>query len=329
MRVAAGPIADLPVDRCVAVADGRAVVARVGDEVIAFENRCLHQDSPLAGGQVKDGKLTCPLHFWRYRLPSGEHLGREGSLASYPVEVVGGRVYVDVPPDEPVVSFREQMLAHAASWKARREPAATVVVWDMGGVFQRYFTEVLVDIGKGQGWPLERMPLGPTGLADDDAYRRMTRGDMTEPDYLAGIVATLEREGIDLDPVTGPDYGPERRPEVWELIGEIAASPALSQAILTNDATRWMGPDWWTTWEDRHLFDQIVDVATLAVRKPSPEPYQAVLDRLEVEPATCVFVDDMPVNCRGSETVGMQSVWFDVTTPRRSVMRLRERIGLW
>ena len=39
-----------PTIECVAVGDGRAVVVRVGDELRAFENRCLHQDSLLAGG---------------------------------------------------------------------------------------------------------------------------------------------------------------------------------------------------------------------------------------------------------------------------------------
>lgn len=328
MRVSAGPAGDLPDNRCVAVADARAIVARVEGRIVAFENRCLHQDSPLAGGQIKDGKLTCPLHFWRYRIPAGERLGGQGSLPSYPVDVIDGQVFVELPEQDPVLSFREQMLRHAAEWNAQQRPTATTVVWDMGGVFQRYFTEVLVDIGKGRGWPLERMPLGPTGIADDDDYRRMARGELTEPDYLAGIYATLEREGIDLNPVTDPDYSAERREEVWELIEEIARRPGHTQAILTNDATRWMGEEWWTTWEDRHYFDHIVDVAVLGARKPAPETYRAVLERLGADPSTCVFVDDMPVNCRGAETVGMQSVWFDIATPRRSVARLRERIGL-
>ena len=48
MRVPVGPVADVPDDECVAVGDGQAVVVRVGDELRAFENRCLHQESPLA-----------------------------------------------------------------------------------------------------------------------------------------------------------------------------------------------------------------------------------------------------------------------------------------
>jgi HAD superfamily hydrolase (TIGR01509 family) len=328
MLVAVGPLADIPLDRCLAVGDGRAVVARVGEEVVAFENRCLHQDSPLAGGQIRQGTLTCPLHFWRYRLPSGVHVGGEGRLTAYPVTVVDGVVHVEVP-EATNLSFRERMLAHAAAWDRDAAPRSPVevVVWDMGGVFHRYFTEVLVDIGKERGWPLERMPLGPTGIADDPDYRRMMRGEISEPEYLEGIRRLLAAEGIGLDPVADPDYQREARPEVWELIAAIAES-GRRQAILTNDASRWMGERWWETWPQRHLFDAIVDVATLAERKPAPGPYRAVLGRLGDPPERCLFVDDMPVNCRGAERVGMQSLWFDITASEASVRRLRQRMGV-
>lgn len=327
MRVSAGRVDEVPADRCVAVGAGKAIVARVGDEVVAFENRCLHQDSPLAGGRIRHGRLTCPLHFWRYRLPQGEHLGGEGPLTSYPVEILDGEVFVEVPDPEPELSVREMMLRHAREWRRGDEPEIKVIVWDMGGIFQRYFTEVMVDLGKDQGWPLERIPLGPTGMVDDEAYRRMCQGEMTEPEYLQGILDLLAAESIDFDPINDPDYSRERRPEVWKLIEE-ASSRSLTQAILTNDASRWMGDNWWETWPDRRYFQAIVDVATLDARKPEPEPFLAVLDRVGNPPGECIFVDDMPVNCRGAEDVGMHSLWFDVTAPAASMARLRERIGI-
>ncbi len=116
MKVAIGPVSDLPVDRCVAVDAGRAIVARVGDRVMAFENRCLHQESPLAGGRIERGKLTCPLHFWRYDAATGRHLGGSGTLPSYPVQIVDGEVFVDLPDPEPKLSMREMLLRHAKEW---------------------------------------------------------------------------------------------------------------------------------------------------------------------------------------------------------------------
>ena len=120
MWVDAGEVGDIPSDRCVAVADGAAIAVRVGDEVVAFENRCLHQQSPLAGARVFGDQFGCPLHFWRYELPTGRHTGNRGTLPSYAVEVVDGRVLVDLPEPEPPMSMRERLLRHAREWNRDR-----------------------------------------------------------------------------------------------------------------------------------------------------------------------------------------------------------------
>jgi nitrite reductase/ring-hydroxylating ferredoxin subunit len=117
MKVKVGTVGAVPHTRCIAIEGGGAVVARVGGRIVAFENRCLHQDSPLAGGIVKEGVLTCPLHFWRYRLPEGRHVGGEGDLESYPVEVIDGVVWVEVPDPPPPLSMREMLLRHAREWE--------------------------------------------------------------------------------------------------------------------------------------------------------------------------------------------------------------------
>ena len=115
--VNAGDLGDLPTDVGVAIADGRAVVIRVGDEVFAYRNECLHQASPLAGGLVKDGVLTCPLHFWRYEATTGAKCGEpEFRLDSYPVRLESGTVLVELPEPDPVRSMREVMLDHAREW---------------------------------------------------------------------------------------------------------------------------------------------------------------------------------------------------------------------
>jgi len=202
------------------------------------------------------------------------------------------------------------------------------VIWDMGGIFQRFFTEVIVDEGRRRGWPLDRLPMGPTGVIDDPAYRRLGAGELNEGAYLQLTFDRLHGAGITFDLFGEPDWHAERRPEVWSLIRDLAASPEHRQAILTNDATRWLGPRWWTTWDERHLFDVIVDVSVLGVRKPAAEPFHHVLRKLEAPAGACVFVDDMPVNCEAAAQVGLQPHWFDITRPVGTITRLRARIGL-
>lgn len=116
MRLPAGSVDAIPDDECVAVGDGRAVVVRVGERVCAYRNRCVHQDSPLAGGWVRDGVLSCPLHFWRYRVDDGTHIGSSERLESFPVEIEDGEAFVVVPDDPPPRSLREQLLDRARTY---------------------------------------------------------------------------------------------------------------------------------------------------------------------------------------------------------------------
>jgi FMN phosphatase YigB (HAD superfamily) len=201
------------------------------------------------------------------------------------------------------------------------------VVWDMGGVMYPFFTEVLVDYGNDQGWPLERLVAGPTGPAFDADYAAMDRGEINEPEYVRRLVAALERESITLDPYTDIDLTKIKRTATWTLIKQIQDA-GVRQMLLTNDASAWLGERWWKNWEYLHLFEAIIDVKTIGVRKPAPEPYLACIKALDLPPDECLFVDDMHVNCSGAEQVGMQSHWFDITNPEDSVSRLRQRLDL-
>lgn len=116
MRVPLGPVASVPDDACVAVADGRAVVLRIGDTVCAYRNQCLHQDSPLAGGIVRNGVLSCPLHFWRYHADTGRLVGTRRDLERYEVEVVDGEAFAELPDPPPPRSLREQLLERARGY---------------------------------------------------------------------------------------------------------------------------------------------------------------------------------------------------------------------
>ncbi|HYV02034.1 MAG TPA: HAD-IA family hydrolase [Actinomycetota bacterium] len=201
------------------------------------------------------------------------------------------------------------------------------VVWDMGGILYRYFTEVMRDRGAERGWPIDRIPLGPTGDVRDADYERMQDGEIDEADYLALVVARLRAAGIDDDPRGTIDWADQERRETWAAIRTIHRA-GHRQAVLTNDASRWLGPNWWETWKPAGWFEAMVDVTTIGERKPAPRPYLAAAEALDADPTECVFVDDMRVNCRGAEAVGMASFWFDVRAPGESVDKLLATLGL-
>lgn len=108
-------VQDVPEGGCTAVGDGRVLLTKVDGVVHAFENRCLHKARALDDGVVRDGVLTCPAHFWRYRIDDGSSPNTGHSLPRYDVRVEDGVVLVDLPP-EPAGSLRDQLLEHARTW---------------------------------------------------------------------------------------------------------------------------------------------------------------------------------------------------------------------
>jgi putative hydrolase of the HAD superfamily len=58
------------------------------------------------------------------------------------------------------------------------------------------------------------------------------------------------------------------------------------------------------------LFETVVDSGFVGVRKPDRRIYEIVLERLQVEPSACVFIDDLAENCAAATAIGMHAVHF-------------------
>ena len=122
--VAVAAIADIPPGAAVTAPAGGAEVAvfNVNGDLLAVEARCLHKGGDLAAGHVSDGVVTCPLHWWRYDLRTGERLGAPDlRLACYPVRLADDHVEVLVPNVRPVPSLRERLLAAGREWESRNQ----------------------------------------------------------------------------------------------------------------------------------------------------------------------------------------------------------------
>ena len=114
----AGPTSSYELDRFrILRLGGRWVgVVRTGKGFFAVHNRCPHQGAEVCAGLLAHGTmlpsrphefvhtseplvLVCPWHRWEFDLESGRTVGGISAkrLALYPVEVLDGEVYVEVP----------------------------------------------------------------------------------------------------------------------------------------------------------------------------------------------------------------------------------------
>ena len=80
------------------VGDQDVAVAKDGEEIFAVENICSHAAVALSEGEVEGCTVECWLHGSRFDLRTGKPTGLPATepVATFPVEVRGTEVYVDV-----------------------------------------------------------------------------------------------------------------------------------------------------------------------------------------------------------------------------------------
>jgi 3-phenylpropionate/trans-cinnamate dioxygenase ferredoxin component len=99
--VRACPLADVPEEGAAGLEIGGCPVAlvRAGGELFALHDVCSHEEVPLSEGEVYDHTVECWLHGSCFDLRTGEPTGPPATtpVATYPVKVDGGDVYVCLP----------------------------------------------------------------------------------------------------------------------------------------------------------------------------------------------------------------------------------------
>jgi nitrite reductase (NADH) small subunit len=62
----------------------------------ATQALCPHRAGPLADGLTDGGTVVCPLHDRMFSLTTGEGIGNDLSILTYPVRIDNERLYVDI-----------------------------------------------------------------------------------------------------------------------------------------------------------------------------------------------------------------------------------------
>lgn len=72
----------------------------IGGQVYAIDDTCTHEQASLSEGTLHGEIVACPRHGARFHVPTGRVLSLPAvrSVATYPVRVEGGAVYVAPAP---------------------------------------------------------------------------------------------------------------------------------------------------------------------------------------------------------------------------------------
>jgi len=204
-----------------------------------------------------------------------------------------------------------------------------LVLWDIGQVVYQSPFERFGELEAHTGMPDGTLPRGPFAAVPDPAYDEVDSGARDEPDYWRDIEALARRSvpGLHIyEALRELGWEGRGRPVVVSLLHDIPSR--YRQAVLTNDATKFLGAGWRDTWEYADCFERIVDSLDIGVRKPDVRAFTTAVELLGAEPARVLFVDDLTVNVEGARAAGLQGFRFETTDPPRSVAELRALLEL-
>jgi len=71
--------------------------------------------------------------------------------------------------------------------------------------------------------------------------------------------------------------------------------------------------------------DALIESSVVGCRKPEERFYRLACDALGVEPAACVFLDDLGINCKPARAMGMTTI--KVTSAAQAIADLETELG--
>jgi putative hydrolase of the HAD superfamily len=152
------------------------------------------------------------------------------------------------------------------------------------------------------------------GLAPEDVIGRFRR-DRSARELLIALEEGRLSEG-EFERQFGAMLGVDGEHLIERLFAGSAPETAMVEAVRRARAagirTGLISNSWGTSRYDRsqlaELFDGVVISGEVGIRKPAPEIYRIGAERVGLEPAECVFVDDLHFNLPPAQELGMATV---------------------
>jgi len=96
-------------------------------------------------------------------------------------------------------------------------------------------------------------------------------------------------------------------PEVVDLVKKLKKNN-YKVAILSNQI---LGEPNYSLKEVKDLFDVVVISFEVGMRKPDDEIYNYIVEKLQVRPDECIFIDNREVNLPPAQNMGMKTILFE------------------
>ncbi len=189
------------------------------------------------------------------------------------------------------------------------------VISDFGGVLTSPLMDSFMAYQAESGVSLEALGQAMLAVARRQGANPLFElevGRLSEAHFLSSLSEELSRQldrHVEMASF-GERYFANLHPneEMIELMRQLRGR-GYKMAICTNNVREWE-PLWRAKLPVDEIFDVVVDSAFVGSRKPEPRIYEITLERLDVAPENALLIDDLEINCRAAEGLGIRSVWF-------------------
>jgi putative hydrolase of the HAD superfamily len=189
------------------------------------------------------------------------------------------------------------------------------VIWDFGGVitsspfdaFNRYEAE--------RGLPRDTIRRINATDPHDNAWALFERAEIDAARFDTLFTAEAAALGHD---IRGEDVlkllSGDIRPRMVAALDAIAAA-GMALGCITNNVPAGKGAGMAGTEAKAEAiaaimarFDHVIESSKAGIRKPDPRIYAMMCEALSVDPARCVYLDDLGINCKPAAAMGMTAI---------------------
>jgi len=193
--------------------------------------------------------------------------------------------------------------------------AIEAVIWDFGGVFTTSPFEAFNRYEAARGLPKDLIRGINATDPHDNAWALFERAEIDAAGFDVKFAAEAEALGFQ---VRGADVLPLLSGEIrLRVVAALQACKARFKVgcITNNMQSAGKGSGMASTVEKAAevarimaQFDAVIESSKVGLRKPDPRIYQMMCELLSVEPASCVYLDDLGINCKPAATLGMTAI---------------------
>ncbi|MEL7108642.1 MAG: HAD-IA family hydrolase [Pseudomonadota bacterium] len=193
-------------------------------------------------------------------------------------------------------------------------PELQAVIWDFGGVITSSPFEAFTRYEDAKGLPKDFVRSVNAVNIQDNAWAKLERSEVNADEF--DVLFRDESRALGHE-VPGKDIlgllSGDVRPAVVEAL-KICKS-RVKVGCITNNAPVGKGAGMSSdaskaaqVSEIMTLFDHVIESSKLGIRKPNPRIYEIMCEALDVDPARCVYLDDLGINLKPARAMGMHTI---------------------